>query len=161
MSDERVVLTRSGYDSLKRELEDLLTEGSAEVNELLRDANDDTSPGEEPTFFDAVVAKERLNERVAYLKAVLARAEIIEEDEDPSRVTPGNRVTVWDMVEKEELVFDLLSSQEVSHAHGRQGVSLDSPVGKALVSHQVGEVVEIAVPDGVVRYKIRKIENAY
>lgn len=159
MSDERVVLTRSGYDSLKRELEDLLTEGSAEVNEMLVDANDDTSPGEEPTFFDAVVAKERLNERVAYLKAVLARAEIIEEDEDPTRVTPGNRVTVWDMSEKEEMVFDLLSSQEVSH--GRRGVSLDSPVGKALVGRQVGDVVELAVPDGVVRYKIRKIESAF
>ncbi|MCB9450009.1 MAG: GreA/GreB family elongation factor [Anaerolineaceae bacterium] len=159
MSEERVVLTREGYESLKRELEELLTEGSAEVNELLVDANDDTGSGEEPTFFDAVVAKERLNERIAYLKTVLARAEIIEEDEDPTRVTTGNRVTVWDMAEKEELVFDLLSTHEI--AHGRRGVSLDSPVGKALVGHQVGDVVEITVPDGVVRYQIRKIEQAY
>ncbi|MBZ0276058.1 MAG: GreA/GreB family elongation factor, partial [Anaerolineae bacterium] len=156
---EPVILTRAGYEGLKRELEELLTEGSAEVNEQLMDANDDTSPGEEPTFFDAVVAKERLNERILYLKDVLARAEIIEEDADPTRVTPGNRVTVWDMVEKEQLIFDLLSGEEV--AHGRHGVSLESPVGKALMGHQIGDVVEVVIPDGRARYKIRKIETAF
>ena len=112
--------------------------------------------GEEAVFFDAMVSKERLDERVAHLQNVLARAEIIDADEDPDVITPGNRVTVYDTAEKEEFTMDLLDTEEITH--GRRGVSLDSPVGQALLGKGVGDRVKVEVPDGVVTYKVRKIE---
>ena len=85
-----------------------------------------------------------------------ARAEIIDADEDPDTITPGNRVTVYDTAEKEEFTMDLLDTEEITH--GRRGVSLDSPVGQALLGKKVGARVKVEVPDGLVTYKVRRIE---
>lgn len=153
--EQEYLLTKSGYERLKLELEDLMTRETAQVADMLAEAREDEQ-GEEAFFYDVMVAKERLEERIARLQEVLARARIIEDDEDPDSITPGNRVTVYDMDEKEEFSFDLLSSTEI--ASGRRGVSTESPVGKGLLGHKVGDKVKIDVPDGVVRYKIRRIE---
>jgi len=156
MVEERFLLTQAGYDQLARELEILMNEESAKVAEQLADVHDDTEYGEEATFFDVVTTKERLDERINYLRRVLARAEIIGEDTDPLRVDPGERVTVWDFVEKQEIHFDLLGSPEI--AQGRRGVSIESPVGRALIGKKVGDVIEVEIPDGKAHYAIRKIE---
>jgi len=156
MTDDRIILTRAGYDKLQEELTQLEGEESDEVAALLVEAHEDEE-GEEATFYEAQMAKERLADRIAYVKMVLSRAEIIDEDPDPDSVSPGNRVTVYDFEEKEETVFDLLAGAEIATAR-RRGVSVDSPVGKALLGHKIGEVVEVEVPAGVMRYEIRKIE---
>lgn len=157
MAEERFVLTKSGYTQLERELEDLLKRSAEDMAEQMADAHDDTDFGEEATFFDAVAAREQLDQRIAHLRRVLARAEIIGDDPDPTRVDPGDRVTVWDFAEQQEVTFDLLGSAEVTY--GREGVSIQSPVGQALLGRSVGDVIEVDVPDGKVRYTVRKIER--
>lgn len=155
MEDKKQYLTRAGYQKLQRELEILLSEESEEVAELLAEAREDEQ-GEEAMFYESRIEKERLDDRIAYLRYVLANATIVDHDEDPEHISPGNRVTVYDKDEKEEVVFDLLGGAEV--AAGRHGVSIEAPVGQALLGHKVGDTVKVDVPDGVVRYKIRKIE---
>ena len=155
MAEKRIRLTRPGYEKLRRELDILTSEENTKVAEMLAEAREDDQ-GEEAVFFDAMISKERLDERVSHLQDVLARAEIIDADEDPSTVTPGNRVTVYDTAEKEELMMDLLDTEEITH--GRRGVSLDSPVGRALLGKRVGDRVKVEVPDGTVIFKVRKIE---
>lgn len=155
MQDERIILTRAGYETLEQELNELLTHQTQKVAEQLADVHEDTDWGEEATFFDAMFEKERLDERIGHLRYVLEHAEIINGENDPDLVDPGDRVTVWDLNTKEEVVYDLIGSEEV--AHGRHGVSIKSPVGRALIGHRVGDVVEVQVPDGVARYTIRKI----
>ena len=155
MAERQILLTRSGYEKLQRELNILTSEENSKVAEMLADAREDDQ-GEEAVFFDAMISKERLDERVAHLQNVLARAQVIDADEDPETITPGNRVTVYDTSEKEEFVMDLLDTEEITH--GRRGVSLDSPVGRALLGKHVGDRVKVDVPDGVVTYKIRQID---
>ena len=155
MAERRILLTRQGHHMLQRELNILTSVENSKVAEMLAEAREDDQ-GEEAVFFDAMVSKERLDERVSHLQNVLARAEIIDADADPSTITPGNRVTVYDSAEKEEFALDLLDSEEITH--GRRGVSLDSPVGKALLGKQVGDRVKVEVPDGLVTYKVRQIE---
>ena len=127
MAERRIQLTQQGYQKLRRELNILTSEENSKVAEMLAEAREDDQ-GEEAVFFDAMVSKERLDERVSHLQNVLARAEIIDADEDPNTITPGNRVTVYDTAEKEEFTLDLLDHEEITH--GRRGVSLDSPVAK-------------------------------
>lgn len=155
MAERRIQLTRRGYEKLQRELNILTSEENSKVAEMLAEAREDDQ-GEEAVFFDAMVSKERLDERVSHLQNVLARAEIIDADADINIVTPGNRVIVYDSGEKEEFALDLLDTEEI--AHGRRGVSLDSPVGKALLGKRVGDRVKVEVPDGTVTYRIRGIE---
>ncbi len=156
MAERRILLTRLGFQKLQRELNVLTNEENSKVAEMLAEAREDDQ-GEEAVFFDAMVSKERLDERVSHLQNVLARAEIIDAGEDPDTITPGNRVTVYDASEKEEFTMDLLDHEEITH--GRRGVSLDSPVGKALLGKQVGDRVKVEVPDGLVTYRVRKIET--
>jgi len=155
MAERKILLTRQGYESLQRELNILTSEENAKVAEMLADAREDDQ-GEEAVFFDAMVSKERLDERVSHLQSVLARAQIIHADEDPNTITPGNRVTVYDTSEKEEFTLDLLDTEEITQR--RRGVSLDSPVGQALLGKHVGDRVKVEVPDGIVTYKVRKID---
>lgn len=155
MAERRIRLTRMGHEKLQRELFILTNEENSKVAEMLAEAREDDQ-GEEAVFFDAMVSKERLDERVAHLQNVLARAEIIDADEEPDSITPGNRVTVFDTAEKEEFTLDLLDTEEITH--GRRGVSLDSPVGQALLGKSAGDRVKVEVPDGVVTFKVRKIE---
>ncbi len=155
MAERRIRLTRQGYLKLQRELNILTSEENAKIAQMLAEAREDDQ-GEEAVFFDAMVSKERLDERVSHLQNVLARAEIIDADEDPNTITPGNRVTVYDSAEKEEFTLDLLDTEEITH--GRRGVSLDAPVGKALLGKKVGDRVKVQVPDGLVTYRVRKIE---
>jgi transcription elongation factor GreA len=157
MAAERFILTPAGYQQLQRDLENLLDQ-SKEVAEQMADVHDDTDFGEEATYHDVMANKERLDQRIAHLRRVLQHAELIgEEDPDPTRADPGEAVTVWDFVENEEVIFQLLSSEEV--ARGLPGISIESPVGKALLGRRVGDVVEIDVPDGKAKYAIRKIER--
>ena len=93
MAERRIQLTRQGYYKLQRELNILTSEENSKVAEMLAEAREDDQ-GEEAVFFDAMVSKERLDERVSHLQNVLARAEIIDADEDPNTITAGNRVTV-------------------------------------------------------------------
>lgn len=155
MAGDRITLTRPGYERLERELhvlEDLQEQGVENVAE----AFDDSDFGDNAVFYDLVFDKDRLSERLNNLRHILSRAEIIEVDEEPDKVTPGNRVTVWDSEEGEEITFNIISPEEVSY--GVRGISTESPVGHALLGHSVGDVVEIDVPDGKVRYTIRKID---
>lgn len=155
MSSDRFTLTRAGYERLTRQLAVLEEMQRGEIAEVA-EAFDDTDFGENAAFYDAVFDKDRLSARIDNLRHVLARAEVIDEDPDPNRVSPGNQVTVWDLEENEELTFTLISAEEVTH--GIRGVSVESPVGNALLGHTVGEVVQVKVPDGLVRYTIRRIE---
>ena len=155
MAGERIVLTRAGFERLNRELKLLEEMEKGEIEEVA-EAFDDTDFGENAAFYDAVFDKDRLLARINNLRHVLARAEVVDEDPDPSRVSPGNHVTVWDVEEREELAFRIVSAEEVTH--GVNGVSTESPVGKALLGRKVGDVVEVKVPDGVVSYTIRRID---
>lgn len=154
MAEERIILTRAGFEQLQRELQLLETMQREEIAEVA-EAAEDTDFGENAVFYDLVFDKDRLDARIRDLRYSLARAEVIDEDPDPDRVSPGNRVTLWDFEAKEELQYDIISPDEVKH--GMQGISTESPVGEALLGRAVGETVEIEVPDGTVRYAIRAI----
>jgi transcription elongation factor GreA len=158
MSIDRFTLTRQGFENLQRELAEL-TERQREMSEELIDYRREAGlqPDDEATEYESRVAKEYLDERIRELKTVLERAEVVDEDLDPHRVDLGDHVTLWDMEAHEEYSFDLRSHEEVAFLS--EGVSVDSPVGKALLGKCVGDVVEVRAPDGMMRYMIRRIER--
>ena len=158
MSDEEIILTRAGYEKLKRELDRLqnvtlveMTERMAEVRAEGGDLMEDSA------FYDAMKEKNYLDERIARLQMILAKATIIDEDPNPDAASPGDRVIVRDLDEKEELVFDLLGGYEI--AHGMRGVSIASPVGKALLGKKVGDKIEVNTPGGMARFQILRLEE--
>jgi transcription elongation factor GreA len=164
VADEKFILTPTGYQHLKNELA-RLQEQEKERRELLADSLDN-SLGEDDNpeigvEFEWRTRKEWTDEQIGHLQFILDRAEIYD-DPNPTCVDPGERVTLWDLDEKEEFQLDVLSSAEVTTranvGPGVRDVSAASPLGQALVGKCVGDVVEVEVPDGLIRYAIRKIE---
>lgn len=166
MAEQQFTLTRDGQTRLQAELETLKQE-QERLSALLGDVSDD--PGgnidadEAGAFFDVKTDLERVNERLGHIQFVLERAVVHDEDPNPKRADPGERVTVWDVAANRERVFDLLSGEELqityNEVEGRTGVSTESPVGRMLLGARVGDVVEVEVPDGRARYAIRRIER--
>ena len=156
MAVERFILTRQGYEDIKQELAALEEEQQERLNQMA-DVNNDMGEivNEEAALFEVQTMKEHVDERIGHLRLVLDHAEVIDEDPDPHRVDPGDRVTVWDLETLEERVFDLIGSTEATYI--RRGVSIESPVGQALLGKKVGEIVEVAVPEGRARYAVRAI----
>ncbi len=157
MSSDDVILTRAGYKKLERELNKLLYVETPKMVERLEEVRSTANNGEEPAFTDALADQERLEERISNLRRLINSATVIEDDPDPESVSAGNRVTVRDEEYGDEVVFDVLGGHEVVHS-GRRGVTLNSPVGKALLGQKVGTTVKVKVPDGTAKYTILKIE---
>lgn len=153
MAFDRPRLTRIGYEELQQELGNLEERRrilAESLQEMLNDTGED-----EALDFDTQIQRERLDERISYLRHILANPVIIEEDPDPSVVSLGNIVTVVDD-EDDEMRLTLLSAAEI--ANGKRGIADDSPLGKALMGRKVGETVEIKAPDGLIAYTIKAIE---
>ncbi|GAB4314011.1 MAG: transcription elongation factor GreA [Phototrophicales bacterium] len=151
--DDDIILTRAGYEKLQRELNLLTQVEASEMAERMAEIRSEGDFAQDSAFFDAMTDKNMLDERIAFLQHILNRAQILEDDLDPDSATPGDRITVQDMDTGETFDFDLISGVELAYGK-RRGVSLKSPVGQALLGKKVGDVVEVEVPDGKVRYKI-------
>jgi transcription elongation factor GreA len=157
--EQRFTLSPTGYEILKQELATWETPYQERFPDTNNPPTDLTR--EKTANSEIFVQKEYIEERITDLKYILARAEIANYGSAPLLADLDDRVTVWDFNEKCEWVFKLVSSVKTSAARdgipGRE-VSLDSPVGKALLGKCVGDVVEIKVPDGKAKYVIRRIE---
>ena len=153
-----VYLTREGYDKLREELEYLKRDKRKEISAMVRRAREfgDLSENAE---YEAAKEAQALNEKkIAELEDKLSRARIIE-DENISydEVRIGAKVTLQDMDSGGELQYTIVSETEADYEEGK--ISLTSPVGKGLMGHKEGEVVEIEIPAGVLKYKILKISG--
>jgi len=151
MANQRVI-TRAGYEELKAELDRLINEDLKRITERLEQLHGEVTGEEDTDLFHAMADKNYVDERIENLRNILANSVIIDEDPDPETASPGDNVLVKDLDTGEEETFRLLGSDEV--AHGLDGVSIESPVGRALLGKRIGEEIEVAIPDGKVRYKI-------
>lgn len=156
MSEERFILTRPGYERLQNELSELQQVEEEKIEAVADTGNDTSLLDEDGGFGAALLERDHAQARIRQLERILATAEVIDEDLDSRQVTPGDRVTLWDLNQNEEVVYNLLSGPEI--AYGQEGISTDSPVGQALLGHVVGDTVDVEVPDGSVCYTIRKVE---
>lgn len=157
--NERFSMTRIGYEALQRELLELEARQQEHLDHLSEFSPLDVDPSpEEGAYADTKRFKEFNEDRIQYLRFVLDRADVVESDPDPKTIDPGDRVTLWDLVNKENVTLTLIGSPEA--VIGREGVSIDSPVGQTLHKRRVGDLIDVEVPDGRVRYIVRKIERS-
>jgi transcription elongation factor GreA len=155
---EDIYLTRSGYEKLMQELDYLKKEKRRKLSKAIGEAraHGDISENAE---YDAAKEAQGLNEkRIAELEYKLAHARIID-DENMSKdeVLIGAIVTLKDMGSQEVLEYTLVSETEADYAEGK--ISVNSPVGAALLNHKEKDIVEIKVPAGVLKYEIIKISR--
>lgn len=146
------LLTREGYIKLERDIERLREIDIPAITERLREIREDNVGNEEDSELnDTMESKKRMEERLSQLLEILNQSDIIEHN-DPTIINVGDRVVLFDVEYDEELSLDLVDGAEVSA--DRRAITVDSPVGQALIGKKVGDTVKVAVPDGVAKYKV-------
>jgi transcription elongation factor GreA len=154
---EAISLTRHRYEEIKAELADLKTRSRELVAEIKRAAADKDFRENAPL---AAAREERgyVEGRIKELEATLKAATILEEKKGPARKTGvGNIIILDDLASGEELRYMIVDPREVDPSRGK--ISIASPLGKALLGHRHGDTVEITVPAGKLRYRIKQIES--
>ncbi|MGB7340761.1 MAG: GreA/GreB family elongation factor [Phototrophicaceae bacterium] len=149
-------LTRDGYEKLEREVYKLQEVDIPAVTQRLKAIREDNVGNEEDLELnDTMESKKRLEEKLSQLLEILNQSEIIESN-DPDVINIGDRVMLLDMEYDEELALDLVDGVEVSG--DRRAITVDSPVGKALMGKRVDDIVKVKVPDGTIQYKVLSFE---
>ena len=145
---------------LEQELFYLKTTREKEVAEQIKEANSNGEISGDTIQTDLVAKNEqaKLYGRIAEVENILAHAVIIDENEDAEgKIGLGCTIKVLDMETEEEEIYAIVGSQEANPMECR--ISDDSPFGKALLGHTVGEIVEVEAPIGTLRYKILSVER--
>ena len=151
--DKPVLLTKDGISKLEKELDELRTVRRAEVAERIKYAKDFGDISENAEYEDAKNEQGMVEGRILVLENMLRNAVVIEESPDGGVVGLGSVVDVKDEFGKQ--TFTIVGPAEVDVASGR--ISLESPVGKALLGHRNGESVDVQSPGGPRRVKIVRV----
>ena len=141
---KEVILTADGYKKLQQEIDVLRNDKRREVAERIRIAREFGDIAENAEYDDAKNEQGMLEGRILTLEKMIRNAVIIEEQHD-GRVQVGSRVTVRDEFGEEE--YTIVGPAEVDVGKGR--ISMESPVGKALLGHRIGEEVKVQTPGGM------------
>ena len=149
-------LTAEGADKLKAELIELTGPQREALARRLRDAIQMGDLSENADYHKAKEDQGFLEGRIQELEFALRNAQIVEVTNTPKNVIEvGVRVTVREDGFDEE-VFQMVGAQEADPRTGK--ISHESPIGRALMDHRVGEMVEAETPSGKIRLLILKIE---
>ena len=158
MTEKQLILTRTGFKRIEAELEQLTTVRRHEVADHIRDAKGFGAIEENAEYEAAKNEQAFVEGRILELKNILNAARIIEDAHAPTdEVGIGSVVTVKDLEMDEEWDYTIVGSFEVDTDQDR--ISNESPTGEALMGHKVGDVVDVKVPAGVVRYEIMAIRR--
>ena len=157
MANQPQYLTREGMESLEKKLKHLLEVRRPQVAErrrlALAEGGDLTENSE---YEDAKNEQAFIEGEIIRLETILSSAQLIEETGDKDSVVPGAKVTLVEKGTKQEEVYYLVGSAEANPREGK--ISVESPLGKALLGSKVGDRVTVAAPDGEIEFKVKSIE---
>ncbi len=143
---EQFVMTQKNYDDLKKELDYLVKVKRPEIIERIAEARSHGDLSENAEY-DAAREEQRSNEgKIAEIEYKIKNADVREEVTDNSYVHLNSVVTVYDDDLEEEAVYTITSVTDVDVMNGK--ISIDSPVGAALLRKKAGDKVNVTCPDG-------------
>jgi transcription elongation factor GreA len=155
-TENQIVLTPAGYERFQKELEHLRTVERPSVADRIRESKQFGELTENSEYENAKIAQAFVEGRIRDVERLLQNALLLTEADVPTdEIGLGSIVTVEDVDAGDEWEFQLVSSFESDPNHDR--ISNESPVGEALLGRRVGDEVDVAVPDGHVRYRVKKI----
>jgi transcription elongation factor GreA len=154
MTQQPTYLTPEGEKKLKAELAELTGPRREELAGRLRSAIQMGDLSENADYHKAKEDQAFLEGRIQEIEYILRNAVLIEKA-DTDVVSVGNTVTVQEDNYEPETYY-LVGAKEADPRRGR--ISNESPIGRALLEHKVGDVVEAETPGGKIKFKILKIE---
>ncbi|MDI6400679.1 transcription elongation factor GreA [Balneolaceae bacterium ANBcel3] len=151
-------LSREGYDKLKEELRDLVTRGRKDIARQIDEARSHGDLSENAEYDAAKEAQGKMETRISELETIMANSRVLDDKNiDNSKVYVLSTVTIHNNKTNKEMKYTLVSKDEADFNKGK--ISVDSPIGKALMGKSAGDVVSVKVPAGVLELEIKQIER--
>jgi len=156
MTNERVPMTREGYEKLKADLDLMQNVQMIEVAKRIADARAMGDLSENAEYHAAREDQGHLQARIDVLKDKLARAYIVDRSSLPDdTVVFGARVRIKDLESGEEEVYELVGPGDEDYENNK--ILTTSPRGQGLLGKKLGDVAEFKVPRGLLRYEVLEI----
>ena len=148
--------TPEGLKKLRAELKQLKDIERVKASRAIAEARDKGDLSENAEYDAAKEAQGMLEMRIAKLEDALAGARIIDESQlDNSKVLVLSTVKIKNQTNGLEMTYTLVADGEADLAAGK--ISVNSPIGKGLLGKAVGEVADIQVPNGIMKFDIIEI----
>jgi transcription elongation factor GreA len=155
---KEVILTKEGYEKLKKEIDHLRNDKRREVADRIRVAREFGDIAENAEYDDAKNEQAMLEHRIAQLEERLLAARVIEKKEIlKDAVSIGSHVRLRDIEAKKTLEYHIVGSAEANPNENK--LSNESPVGKAIMGRKKGETVEVTTPRGSLKFKILELKT--
>ncbi|QHL86653.1 transcription elongation factor GreA [Nibribacter ruber] len=150
--------TAEGLQKLKEELAELKTKGRAEAARQLAEARDKGDLSENAEYDAAKDAQGHLELKISKLEEVVGNARLIDDSNlDPTKALILSKVKLKNLNNNMEVMYTLVAEEEANLAAGK--ISVKSPIGKGLLGKSVGDVAEITVPAGTIKFEIKEISR--
>jgi transcription elongation factor GreA len=148
--------TAEGLKKLRDELNQLKDIERPKASQAIAEARDKGDLSENAEYDAAKEAQGMLEMRISKMEEVLANARVIDESQlDTSKALIHSTVKIKNQTNGMEMVYKLVAQSEADLKTGK--ISVDSPIGKGLLGKKVGEIAEIQVPNGVMKFDVLEI----
>jgi len=155
---KKYVMTYEGVKKIEEELDYLKTTKRQEITEKIKVARSFGDLSENAEYDEAKNDQAFMEGRIIQLETMLKNVEVVDESElAKDKVALGSFVKVKDYTFDEEVEYEIVGSSQADPMTDK--ISIDSPVGMALVGKGVGDIVEVPVPDGVEKFEILSIRR--
>ena len=150
--------TDEGLKKLRDELSQLKDIERPKASNAIAEARDKGDLSENAEYDAAKEAQGMLEMKISKLEAVLSNARLIDESQlDLSKVLVLSKVTIKNLNNQMQLKYTLVAESEADLKSGK--ISVSSPIGKGLLGKKVGEIAEVVVPNGTIKFEIISIER--
>jgi transcription elongation factor GreA len=148
--------TQEGLDKLRDELNFLRTKGRADIARQIAEARDKGDLSENAEYDAAKDAQGLLESKIAKLEELVSNARLVDNSNiDPSKVSILSTVRVKNLKMNKEFTYTLVAEEEADLKLGK--ISIQSPIGKALVGKSVGDKADAQAPAGIIPFEVLEI----
>ncbi|MES2429906.1 MAG: transcription elongation factor GreA [Bacteroidota bacterium] len=144
------------FEKMKEELQHMKGVERPAASRAIAEAREKGDLKENAEYDAAKEAQGMLEAKIKYLEGVLATARILDETNiDTSKVSILTKVTVTNLGTKKQVTYQIVSEKEADLKLGK--ISVTSPIGKGLLGKAIGDVAEVQVPAGQLKFRIENI----
>lgn len=157
-STKKNILTYAGLQELEAELEDLKLNKRQDVAQKIKEAREQGDLSENAEYDAAKDEQRDIEARIEEIEKILKNVEVVGEDDvDDTKIGVGCHIIIHDFEYDEDLEFSIVGSTQTNSLKGK--ISNESPLGMALIGHEIGDVVEVEMGEVVSKYKVLDINT--
>ena len=157
MSQNELPITKEGFEAVEKELAHLIKVEREELKVIIADARALGDLKENAEYHSAKEKQSMLEGRISQLQAVVASSRVIDVSQVSSdKIVFGGKVTMLDLEKDESVTYQIVGQEESDTSKGK--ISFSSPLGKAMIGKEVGDIVVVKAPKGDREYEVESID---